>query len=249
MDYEYPLFMGEHTERTFMSELTVTMKHLPPQMQPYEKCITYGAEFLTDAELIACILRSGTREYTSVALADHLLNLRKGNEGLNGLCRLTFEELTAVPGVGRVKALQIQCIFELAKRMSRSEAAKTLNFSEPQSIADYYMEDFRHKEQENLLLLLLDNKSNLLGERLLFTGTVNASIISPREIYLEALRFHAVGIILLHNHPSGDPTPSDADRRITRKVREAGSLLDIPLLDHIVIGDKKYVSFHEEGYL
>ena len=111
------------------------------------------------------------------------------------------------------------------------------------------MEDFRHKEQENLLLLLLDNKSNLLGEKLVFTGTVNASIVSPREIYLEALKFHAVGIILLHNHPSGDPTPSDADRRITRKVRDAGSLLDIPLLDHIIIGDKNYVSFHEEGYL
>jgi DNA repair protein RadC len=111
------------------------------------------------------------------------------------------------------------------------------------------MEDFRHKEQENLLLLFLDNKSNLLGEKLLFTGTVNASIVSPREIYLEALRFHAVGIILLHNHPSGDPTPSEADRRITRKVRDAGLLLDILLLDHIVIGDKKYVSFHEQGYL
>ncbi len=232
-----------------MNELTVTMKHLPPQMQPYEKCISYGPEFLTDAELIACIIRSGTKEYTSVALADQLLDLRKGKEGLKGLCSLSFEELTSVPGIGRVKAVQIQCVFELAKRMSRQEAKKTLNFSEPDSIAEYYMEDFRHKEQEHILLLLLDNKSNLLGEKLLFTGTVNASIISPREIYLEALKFHAVGIILLHNHPSGDPTPSDADRRITRKVREAGSLLDIPLLDHIIIGDKKYVSFHEEGYL
>ena len=241
--------MGEHTERIYMHEPTVTMKHLPPQMQPYEKCISFGPEFLTDAELIASIIRSGTKEYTSVALADYLLDLRKGKEGLKGLCSLSFEELTAVPGIGRVKAVQIQCVFELAKRMSRQEAKKLLNFSEPDSIAEYYMEDFRHKEQEHMLLLLMDNKSNLLGEKLLFTGTVNASIVSPREIYLEALKFHAVGIILLHNHPSGDPTPSDADRRITRKIREAGSLLDIPLLDHIIIGDKKYVSFHEEGYL
>ena len=232
-----------------MNEPTVTMKHLPPQMQPYEKCISYGPQFLTDAELIASIIRSGSKEYTSVALADHLLDLRKGKAGLKGLCSLSFEELTSVPGIGRVKAVQIQCVFELAKRMSRQEAKKTLNFSEPDSIAEYYMEDFRHKEQEHILLLLLDNKSNLLGEKLLFTGTVNASIISPREIYLEALKFHAVGIILLHNHPSGDPTPSDADRRITRKIRDAGSLLDIPLLDHIIIGDKKYVSFHEQGYL
>lgn len=232
-----------------MDHVSVTMKHLPPQMQPYEKCIAYGPGFLTDAELIACILRSGTKEYTSVALAEHLLNLRKGKYGLDGLCSLTFEELIEVRGIGRVKALQIQCIFELAKRMSRSKAARMLNFSNPQSIAEYYMEDFRHQEQEHLMLLLLDNKNNLLGEKLMFTGTVNASIISPREIYLEALRYHAVSIILLHNHPSGDPTPSDADRRMTRKIREAGSFLDIPLIDHIVIGDKKYVSFREKGYL
>ncbi len=232
-----------------MKEPTVTMKHLPPQMQPYEKCVAYGPEFLTDAELIACVLRSGTKEYTSVALAEHLLNLRKGKEGLSGLCSLNFKELTEVSGIGRVKALQIQCVFELAKRMSRMEAAKTLNFNEPESIARYYMEDLRHQEQEHLLLLLLDNKSHLLGEKVMFTGTVNASIVSPREIYLEALKYHAVGIILLHNHPSGDPAPSDADRRITRKIRDAGSLLDIPLLDHIVIGDKRYVSFREAGYL
>ena len=232
-----------------MSELTVTMKHLPPQMQPYEKCTAYGPGFLTDAELIACILRSGTKEYTSVALAEYLLKLRKGKEGLRGLCSLSYEELTAVSGIGRVKAIQIQCVFELAKRMSRSEAAKLLKFDEPETIANYYMEDYRHKEQEHLLLLLLDNKSNLLGEKPLFTGTVNASLVSPREIYLEALKYHAVGIILLHNHPSGDPTPSDADRRVTRKIKDAGSLLDVPLLDHIVLGDKRYVSFREEGYL
>ena len=232
-----------------MNELTVTMKHLPPQMQPYEKCVAYGPEVLTDAELIACILRSGTKEYTSVALAEYLLKLRKGKEGLQGLCSVSYEELTSVSGIGRVKAIQIQCIFELAKRMSKSEAAKLLKFDEPESIANYYMEDFRYKEQEHLLLLLLDNKSNLLGEKLLFTGTVNASLVSPREIYLEALRYHAVGIILLHNHPSGDPTPSDADRRVTRKIKDAGNLLDVPLLDHIVLGDKRYVSFREEGYL
>ena len=232
-----------------MNELTVTMKHLPPQMQPYEKCAEYGPEFLTDAELIACIIRSGTKEYTSVALAEHLLNMRKGKDGLAGLCGLSFKELTEVSGIGRVKAVQILCLFELAKRMSRRQARKTLDFHAPESIAEYYMEDFRHKEQENLLLLLLDNKSHLLGEKLLFTGTVNASIVSPREIYLEALKYHAVGIILLHNHPSGDPAPSDADRRITRKIRDAGNLLDVPLLDHIIIGDKRYVSFHEEGYL
>lgn len=231
------------------NHVSVTMKHLPPQMQPYEKCITYGPEFLTDAELIACILRSGTKEYTSVALAEQILSRRKGKEGLRGLCTLTFEELLDIPGVGRVKALQMRCISELARRMSRSDAEKCLSFSDSESVARYYMEDLRHQEQEHLLLLLLNNKNHLLGEKKLFTGTVNASLISPREIYLEALRYHAVSIILLHNHPSGDPTPSSADVRMTEKVRDAGRLLDIALLDHIVIGDRNYVSFREKGYL
>lgn len=225
------------------------MKHLPSQMQPYEKCMTYGPEFLTDAELIASVLRSGTREYTSVALAEQLLKLRKGKEGLRGLCTLTGEELQTVPGIGRVKAVQILCVLELGKRMSRLSAAETLRFSDSGSVADYYMEDLRHQEQEHLLLLFLNNKNHLLGEKTLFTGTVNASLISPREIYLEALRYHAVSIILLHNHPSGDPAPSSADRRMTEKIRDAGRLLDIALLDHIVIGDGRYVSFREQGYL
>ena len=232
-----------------MENISVTMINLPPQMQPDEKCVAYGPEFLTDAELIACIFRSGTKEFTSVALAEKLLKLRKGNPGLCGLCSLTFGELLQVPGIGRVKALQIQCVFELAKRISRQNAAHRLKFDSPDTIAEYYMEDLRHEEQEHLLVLFLDNNSNLLGEKNLYVGTVNASVVSPREIYLEALRYHAVNIILIHNHPSGDPTPSDADFRMTRKIRESGLLLDIPLLDHIIIGDRKYISFREQEYI
>lgn len=232
-----------------MKKNSVTMKDLPVQMQPYEKCIAYGPQFLTDEELIACILRSGTKQFTSVELAGKLLKLRQDKEGLNGLCTLTFEELLQVPGIGRVKALQILVIFELARRMSRSKAEKQLCFNNSKSVADYYMEDLRHEEQEHLLLLLLDNKNRLLGEKNLYTGTVNASLISPREIFLEALKFRAVNILMLHNHPSGDSTPSSADQLMTRKVMEAGKLMDIVLLDHIVIGDGNYVSFREKGYL
>lgn len=225
------------------------MKNMPPQLQPYEKCIAYGPHVLTDAELLACILRTGTKKFTSVALAERLLKLRKGKTGLNGLCSLSSEELLTVPGIGRVKALQIQAVFELARRMSREKASELLSFSDSQTVAAYYMEDLRHLEQEKLLLLLLDNKNRLLGEKYLFTGTVNASIVSAREIYLEALKYHAVGIILMHNHPSGDPTPGTADCLLTEKIRDAGKLLDIALLDHIVIGDRSYVSFREKGYL
>ncbi len=237
------------TMKTEANKKTATMKELPKEFQPYEKALTYGTAVLTDAEVLACILRTGSRDCNSVELAREILKLRKGREGLFGVGSLGIQELMALPGIGKVKALQILCVFELAKRISRTKAAFGLNFTSPQTIAEYYMEDFRHEEQEQLLLLLLDNKNKLLGEKLLYKGTVNTSVVSPREIYLEALKFHAVGIILLHNHPSGDPTPSEADKRITKKIREAGLCLDIPLIDHLILGDRRYVSFREKGFL
>lgn len=227
---------------------SVTMKSLPRELQPYEKAMDHGPAVLSDAELLACILRTGSREKTSVELGRQILQLRKGREGLSGLNTLQFHELTELPGIGKVKAIQILCVLEFAKRMSRSQAAFALQFTNPAAIADYYMEDFRYEEQEKLLLLLLDNKNKLLGEKVLYQGTVNSSIVSPREIYLEALAYHAVGVILLHNHPSGDPSPSEGDLRVTKKVQDAGKIMDIPLLDHLILGDKRYFSFRERGY-
>ena len=122
-------------------------------------------------------------------------------------------------------------------------------FKTPASVAEYYMEDMRHKEQEVLLLLMLDQKGRLLREKYIFKGTVNASMISPREIFLEALSSRAVQIILLHNHPSGDASPSKEDRNVTRRIQEAGRLLGITLTDHIIIGERTYVSFREEQEL
>ena len=148
-----------------------------------------------------------------------------------------------------MKAIQIKCIGELSKRIAVLSAKKLLDFQNPDTIADYYMERMRHEEQEMMICMMLNTKSQLLGEEIIGKGTVNASLVSPRDLILAAFRYHAVYIILVHNHPSGNPHPSNEDVLFTQRIREVCSLVDIPLLDHIVIGDQRYFSFHKEGIL
>ena len=222
---------------------------LPPQERPYEKCLEQGCQSLSDAELLAVIIRTGSVGDTSVALARRVLELggRQGN--LAGLCGLSVQELTSVKGIGKVKAIQIQCIAELSRRMAKSRARDGLCFHDPASIADFYMEDLRHEEREQCRVMMLNTRSMLLAEKQLSVGTVNASLISAREIFLEALKCQAVYIILIHNHPSGDPHPSKEDILMTKRVWEAGELIGISLLDHIIIGDRSYVSLREENLM
>mgnify|MGYP002602144380 FL=1 len=168
-------------------------------------------------------------------------------EGLLGLYHCTRQELLQIRGVGEVKAIQLQCIGELSKRMAAAGARKGLCFHDPASIADYYMERLRHEDQEVLLCMMLDTKNQLLGEKEITRGTVNATMISPRELFLAALQFRAVHILLVHNHPSGIPEPSGDDITVTRQIRRAGEMLGITLLDHIIIGDHCYTSMLEQG--
>ena len=222
------------------------MRDLPVSERPYEKCLTAGPQSLTDAELLAVILRSGTKGKTSIELAEEILSHSGVHEGLISLFYLSHEELKEIQGVGSVKAVQISCITELSRRIARTAAEKRLQFCSPGSIADYYMESLRHEEQEIVLCMMLDTKSKLIAETVISRGTVNISLISPRDVFLKALSYHAVQIILVHNHPSGDPTPSDLDIDITRQIREAGELLGILLVDHVIIGDMCFVSLREE---
>lgn len=217
--------------------------------RPYERCLRYGPKVLTDAQLLAVVLRTGTVGKDAVALAEEILSAGGVHSGLLALCHMTVEQLTAIPGVGEVKAIQLQCVAELSQRIAAKRALRSLSFSEPSTIADYYMELLRHCERECLHAMMLDTKGNLLHECRLSEGTVNSALLSVRELFAEAVRHGAVGIVLVHNHPSGDPTPSREDIEVTMKVREAGRLLEISLLDHIVIGDCCYVSFLEEGLL
>ena len=227
------------------------MKDLPSEERPYEKCFELGPEALTDTELLAVILRSGTRELTSVRLADTVLSATRQTAfpGLTGLYHMSVQELMKLPGIGRVKAVQLKCIGELSRRIAGSAARQSINLSEPGTIADYYMERLRHEEQEHLYSLMLDARNNYMGEQLLSRGTATSALISPREIFAEALRRQALGVVIVHNHPSGDPSPSDCDMEVTGRVMRSGMILGIPLLDHIVIGDHKYFSFREQGLI
>lgn len=223
-------------------------KTLARELRPYEKFEEKGSEALTSQELLAILLRSGTRTESALELAGRLLRRCPG-ESLQGLCTMSGEQMMSLPGIGRVKAIQLQCVCELSRRIARETAAPALQFLNPATIADYYMEDMRHKNQEELILLLLNGKNRLIADVVISRGTVNGAMSSPREIFVEAMRRQAVYVILIHNHPSGDPTPSEDDILFTRRVFQTGEMIGIPLLDHIIIGDCCYVSLRERGSL
>ena len=225
----------------------ITMKQLPESEQPVEKCARYGAQALSDAELLAVILRSGTKEVTALQLAQLFLAQRDKN--LLNLFTMPPEEMQRIPGIGQVKAAQLKCIAELTSRIAKTSRFRDVKLNDPGSIAAYYMEALRHEPKEQLLLAMFDSKSVLLGATVISVGTVNSSLVSPREVFIKALEYQAVHIVLLHNHPSGDPSPSEADGQVTQRVKECGALLGIALADHIIIGDNRYMSFRENGLL
>ena len=225
-----------------------TIKEMHRDERPYEKCEQYGAENLTDAELLAVLLRTGTKGENSLQLAQKILHPDFIQDGILSIHQWTLEQLTGLKGIGRVKAIQILCLSELSKRLSKAEARKRLDFSAPETIAQYYMEDMRHRTREIMKLLFLNTRSRFLGENDISVGTVNTTLVSPREIFVEALKKNAVSVILLHNHPSGYPTPSKEDIMITKRVLEAGMLIGIDLLDHIIIGDNCFVSLRDKGF-
>ena len=223
----------------------ITLKNLPESERPYERFQQLGAEALSDAELLAIILKTGTKDLTSLDLARNLLS--NCQENLLNLYELSYEQLLMQKGIGPVKAIQLKAIAELSKRIARTGRGYHLSMNCPSSIADYYMEELRHEEQELVICMMSDVKGHFLGDKILTRGTATGSLVTPREIFMEALRRHAVSLILIHNHPSGDPTPSPDDLQITARIYQAGELLGIHLLDHIVIGDQRYCSFREEG--
>ena len=217
---------------------------------PYEKFLKFGPESLSEVELLAVILRTGTKNCSAVSLAEKILSLSKGKQkGLNALHHISLSELMEIPGIGEVKAVKIKCIGELSKRMARERAEDELRFDLPSTVASYFMEELRHEEKEMILLLSLDSRLHLIEKYVLSIGTVNASLLSPREVFVRALKCQASSVILLHNPPSGDATPSREDLLVTGKIKETGELVEIPLIDHIIIGDGCYTSLKEKNLL
>ena len=228
----------------------IRMKDLPSADRPYEKCLCSGPGGLTDAELLAVIIRTGSRDQTSLDLAEKLLALGGTGDGLLGLLHHSLGDFMKIKGVGKVKGIQLLCIGELSRRIWKRQAGMNrISFEHPQAISDYYMEDMRHLEQEEIRVMFFNTKQALIRDLVMSRGTVNASVMTSREILIEALRCCAVSMVLVHNHPSGDPGPSRADIQLTSRVKEAGDLVGITLIDHIIIGDRQYLSFREQNIL
>ncbi|MCM3632448.1 MULTISPECIES: RadC family protein [Paenibacillus] len=223
-----------------------TLRQLPHNQRPRERMISYGADALSHAELLAILIRTGTKNQSAVELATSLLQ-QCGS--LRDLVDMSVEELTTIKGIGQAKALQLLAGIELGKRVARSRLGDVVTVRSPYDAAMYVMEEMRYLKKEHFVCLFLNTKNHIIGKETLSIGTLNASLVHPREVFRAAIRISSASIICLHNHPSGDPTPSSEDIQITQRLAEAGSLLGIEILDHLIIGDGKFVSLKEQGNL
>jgi len=224
----------------------LALRDLPAHERPRERMLAVGAEQLSVAELLAILLRTGHRDESVLVLAQRLLQ-RFGS--LRELAGARVEELTAVKGVGVAKAVQVKAGLELGRRLARLAAEERLVVRGPGDVASILMDELRFLPNEHFVCLFLNTKNHIIGKQTVFVGTLNATVVHPREIFREAIRRSSAAVILAHNHPSGDPQPSPEDIVLTRRLVEAGELLGIPVLDHIVIGDNRFVSLKEKGYL
>ena len=221
--------------------MPIKMKELPISERPYEKLETYGEQTLSNSELLAIIIKTGTKEETAVTLAQKILKTDNG-ENLRDLQDIPLEELKKIKGIGRVKAIQLKAVCEIAKRMSRPINLKKVCIKSGADVAKLLMEEMRYQKREVAKVLLLNNKNILLKIVDIAYGGRNFASLEPKEILFEAINAGSNKIILVHNHPSGDPTPSSEDYRTNDRIYEAANIIGITLLDHIVIGDGEYKS-------
>jgi len=225
---------------------SITLKDVPKEERPRERLLKYGAENISNQELLAILLVSGTRDETVLQLAKRVL---MHFEGINLLRDATIEELTAIRGIGMAKGVQLLAAIELGKRMSNFKQEDKYFIRSPEDGANYVMEDMRTLKQEHFVVLFLSTKNQVIHRKTIFIGSLNSSIVHPREVFREAVRRSAASIICIHNHPSRDPTPSKEDIHVTKRLVESGKMMGIEVLDHIIIGNRKYVSLKEKGYI
>ncbi len=224
----------------------VMIRDVPPHDRPRERLIASGPQSLSTHELLAILLRTGTKEESVLQLSNRILH---DFEGLRLLKDASFEEITSIKGIGTAKAVQLMAAIEIGRRIGRLKYEGRFSVRSPEDAANYMMEEMRFLSQEHFVALYLNTKNQVIHKQTLFIGSLNASIVHPREVFKEAFRRSAASIICLHNHPSGDPSPSREDIDVTKRLVECGKLLGIEVLDHLIIGEKKYVSLKEKGYL
>jgi len=221
----------------------LTIKELPLDGRPREKLKALGAGSLAEAELLAIILRVGTQGESVVNLASRLL-MTYG--GLAGLARVPFTELCEVHGLGEAKACQLKAALEMGRRLLLAQPEERLQVRSPADLAPLLMLELAPLDQETLRVVLLNTKNQVIKFSDVYKGSLNSSLVRVAEVFKEAVRVNAAAIIVAHNHPSGDPTPSMEDARVTEQIVAAGKLLEIEVLDHLVIGERSYVSLREK---
>lgn len=229
-----------------MLNSTISIKDLPKEDRPRERLLNYGANHLSNQELLAILIGSGTKRESVMDLSNRIL---MHFEGLHLLADATIEELTAIKGIGQAKGVSILAAIELGKRINQYKPSERYVIRSPKDGADFVMEEMRSLNQEHFVVIFLDTKNQIIHHQTIFIGSLNSSIVHPREIFREAVKRSAASIICAHNHPSGDPSPSQEDIHVTRRLVEAGKMIGIEVLDHLIIGDRKYVSLKEKGYL
>ena len=222
--------------------------NLPKSERPYEKAQMYGLENLSNSELLAIIIKTGSKEKSSVELAQEILSIEKDkNDSIQFLQDVSIDELMKIKGIGKIKAIQIKAICEINKRMSRPIDKIEIKIKSAEDVSRLLMNEMQYEQREKVKILILNIKNVVLRITDISYGGTNFAIIEPKEILIEPIKMGAPKIILVHNHPSGDPTPSIEDINVTKRIYNAAALLGIELLDHIVIGKQKYISIFSMG--
>lgn len=224
---------------------TLMLRDVHLEDRPRERLMRQGAESLSNQELIAILLRTGTKEESVLLLANRVLTVF---ERLHYLKHATIEEMVAIKGIGEVKAIQLLAAIELGRRLAQKQDDEKFTIRSPQDAAAYLMPDMTSLNQEHFVVLFLNIKNQIIHRQTIFIGSLNASIVHPREIFREAVKRSAASIICAHNHPSGVPTPSEEDIEVTKRIEEAGYIMGIELIDHVIIGDHQFISLKEKGY-
>src|SRR5690625_257144 len=222
------------------------IRDVPREERPRERLLKYGAKHLSNQELLAILLVSGTKDESVMSLAHRVL---MHFEGIKLLKDATIEELTSIKGIGPAKGVMILSAIELSRRLHTFKPEEQTIIRSPKDGADYVMEEMRSLKQEHFVVLFLSTKNEVIHQQTIFIGSLNTSVVHPREVFREAVKRSAAAIICLHNHPSGDPTPSQEDIHVTRRLADSGKMMGIELLDHIIIGNRKFTSLKEKGYL
>ncbi|WP_251520098.1 DNA repair protein RadC [Staphylococcus sp. Marseille-Q6910] len=222
------------------------INELADYQKPKERMLNHGASELSHAELLAILINTGRKGYSSLDIAHELL---RSVSNLKELKSLSLNDLNQIKGVGVYKALTLKAAFELGERMHSGSVEEKVQINSPKDVANYMMAKMEHLKQEQLVVLFLDAKNVVFKQKIIFIGTLNSSIVHPREIFNEAIKQSSHSIILIHNHPSGEVTPSNEDIETTKRLIQCGAIICIEILDHIIIGDHQYLSLAEEGYI